>query len=100
MCWDLCCRRVPKECQSPTEWFVCDDEATHTRYFVIQVCRALYRRGKQISALDDEMAENLQVLRPRGPRSGAQITAAVSKMGTTCPHVCLALASWPGRVVL
>jgi hypothetical protein len=28
--------RLPKECQSPTEWFIADDPATHTRYFVIQ----------------------------------------------------------------
>lgn len=28
--------RLPKECQSPTEWFIADDTAAHTRYFVIQ----------------------------------------------------------------
>ena len=29
-------RRLPKECQSPTEWFIADDPAQHIRYFVIQ----------------------------------------------------------------
>jgi hypothetical protein len=28
--------RLPKECQSPTEWFIADDESQHIRYFVIQ----------------------------------------------------------------
>ena len=35
-------RRLPKECQSPTEWFIADDQAQHIRYFVIQVGCALY----------------------------------------------------------
>lgn len=28
--------RLPKDCQSPTEWFIADDPASHTRYIVIQ----------------------------------------------------------------
>lgn len=40
--------RLPKECQSPTEWFIADDPATHTRYFVIQVGRqGMVRWGEQ-----------------------------------------------------
>lgn len=31
--------RLPKECQSPTEWYICDDGAGHTRYFVLQASR-------------------------------------------------------------
>lgn len=43
-CQPCCCPpapaahcRLPKECQSPTEWFIADDEQQHVRIFVIQV---------------------------------------------------------------
>ncbi|KAL4443837.1 hypothetical protein ABPG75_011574 [Micractinium tetrahymenae] len=34
--WSGQSSRLPKECQSPTEWFIADDPSSHTRYFVIQ----------------------------------------------------------------
>ncbi|PSC69354.1 alpha beta-hydrolase isoform B [Micractinium conductrix] len=34
--WSGQSNRLPKECQSPTEWFIADDTASHTRFFVIQ----------------------------------------------------------------
>jgi hypothetical protein len=41
--------RLPKECQSPTEWFIADDDKSHTRYFVLQVRCALQAQAGRSS---------------------------------------------------
>ena len=61
-------RRLPKECQSPTEWFIADDPQHHTRLFVIQVGAAAWARGGDSAGggggLGGELARRLGHPRP------------------------------------
>ena len=86
--WSGQSNRLPKECQSPTEWFIADDTASHTRFFVIQARRGRRQRGLLQRGCSGERVGSVVGVLPAAACAGVCLTHPTPPRGPShgCPR--------------